>query len=276
MPVPLLTVDAFSDRPFAGNPAAVCWLEEPREAAWMQAVAAEMNLSETAFVGPHAEGFSVRWFTPAVEVPLCGHATLASAHALWATGRAAADRPISFHTRSGRLVADRVGSGDDADAGEWIRLDFPRYANAAETPPPAVVAAIGAEPVASARVTPDAGHDPTWILQLADASAVRAVAPDFGALRAAAAGVSITAEGDEAGVDFVSRFFAPMAGIDEDPVTGAAHCWLAPFWAGRTGKTRFRAVQASARGGRLGVRLAGERVRLEGQAVTIVEGVLHA
>lgn len=268
MSIPITTVDAFTDRPFSGNPAAVCWLDEPRDAAWMQSLAAEMNLSETAFVSPAEGGVSLRWFTPAVEVPLCGHATLASAHALWSTSRVAAGATIRFFTASGELVATSKDG--------WIALDFPRYEHTNDSATDDVTTALGVTPVESVRLAPEAGHAPCFIVRLENERAVRDTAPDFAALRETGATVSVTAEGDASDVDFVSRFFAPQAGIDEDPVTGAAHCWLAPFWTSRLGRQAFTAHQVSARGGTVRVTLAGERVRLEGQAVTVMEARLLA
>ncbi len=270
MSVPLLTIDAFTARAFAGNPAAVCWLEAPAEAdaEWMQSVAAEMNLSETAFVGPHPEGYSLRWFTPAIEVPLCGHATLASAHALWTTGRAKPDETIRFHTASGELTAIQ-------DAG-WIELDFPAIGSEAGDPPAEVLRAMAVQPVETCVIPADAQAAPNWILRLSDEAAVRAAAPDFGALGATGTAVMLTAESASDELDFVSRYFAPSAGIDEDPVTGFAHCCLGPFWGERLGKNDMTALQASKRTGVVGVRLRGERVKLRGQAVTILEGTLFA
>ena len=249
----LFQVDAFARRPFKGNPAAVCILEEPARAAWMQAVAAEMNLSETAFVVPRAEGWGLRWFTPQCEVELCGHATLASAHALFESGLAEA--PVTFHTASGALTCDRV-PGSAA-----VSMDFP--ATPAE---PCAVPDVAFEVVEAARN----GWD--LLLRVPDEAAVRAVDADFSSLDAR--GIIVTATGSE--FDFVSRYFAPRVGVDEDPVTGSAHCTLGPFWAERLGKSQFRAFQASARGGEVGVTLKGDRVILAGQAVTISSGRLLA
>ena len=269
MSVPLYIVDAFTDRPFRGNPAAVCWLEEPRPAEWMQAVAAELNLSETAFLGPHPEGVSLRWFTPEVEVPLCGHATLASAHVLWETGRAAPDETIRFQSRTRELCARRVD--------RWIELDFPAFDSEAAEPTPALISALGVTPVESCRLPSDAMAEPNWILRLANEEAVRAARPDFAAMRAAGPdAVLITAESEASGTDMVSRYFAPSAGIDEDPVTGFAHCCLAPFWGERLGRHELVGFQASRRGGRVRVVWEGERARLQGEAVAIVEGALRA
>jgi PhzF family phenazine biosynthesis protein len=261
MPIPLLQIDAFTDRPFAGNPAAVCLLEAEADAAWMQAVAAEMNLSETAFLHPAAEGYGLRWFTPTVEVDLCGHATLASAHALWETRRAAADRAIAFHSGSGRLTARQVG--------DWIELDFPAVRAEPAEPPSGLLEALGARAERVARNRLD------YLVEVRTPGEVRALRPDHRALRSLAArGVMVTALADAPGVDFVSRYFAPGAGIDEDPVTGSAHCCLGPFWGERLGKRELVGYQASARGGTVRVRCEGNRVILGGQAVTVLRGEL--
>lgn len=261
MAVPLYQVDAFTDKPFSGNPAAVCLLESPRNERWMQDVATEMNLSETAFVWPVTNGWSLRWFTPACEVDLCGHATLASAHVLSERGLWAPGSMLRLHSRSGLLKA--------AHRGDWIRLDFPALrAHAAELPE-AVAAALGTQPRRAARA-PDA-----WLVELKNEAAVRGLRPDFRALEATEPGrVIATARADAADVDIVSRFFAPAVGIDEDPVTGSAHCALGPYWWERLGKRSLVARQVSARGGTLRVEVAGERVMLEGQATTVLRGEL--
>jgi PhzF family phenazine biosynthesis protein len=261
MPQPIVQVDAFADRPFAGNPAAVCVLDAPREERWMQQVAAEMNLSETAFLHPLEDGWRLRWFTPQVEVELCGHATLAAAHVLWEEGRLAAGAAARFHTASGVLSAMREG--------EWIRMDFPTTPAEAAPVPPGLAEALGAEPVYVGRSRWD------LLVEVESEAVLRALCPDFARLREVEArGVICTARGAEH--DFVSRFFAPRVGIDEDPVTGSAHCVLAPHWAGRLGRDRLVGYQASLRGGVVRVRLAGERVLLEGQAVTVLRGELLA
>lgn len=261
MTIPLYQIDAFTDRPFAGNPAAVCLLTDERPAEWMQAVAAEMNLSETAFVRPIDGGFSLRWFTPAVEVDLCGHATLASAHALWESGRLAAEAPARFHTRSGWLTAVRRGTE--------IEMDFPAKVPLRADAPPGLIEALGATPkwVGSNRMD--------YLVELASESLVRSLNPDFGRLSALPVrGVIVTAKSDSPAFDFVSRFFAPGAGITEDPVTGSAHCALGPFWGERLGKSQLRGYQASRRGGIVGVRIAGVRVQLSGTAVTVLRAEL--
>ncbi|HYY77911.1 MAG TPA: PhzF family phenazine biosynthesis protein [Actinomycetes bacterium] len=261
---PLYQVDAFTAERFAGNPAAVCLLEGDAEDGWMQRVAAEMNLSETAFVRPAAEpgAYGLRWFTPAAEVALCGHATLATAHVLWTEERVPADRPLRFATLSGELVATRVGDA--------IRLDFPATPPAAAEPPAGLLEALGAD---GARWVGRSRFD--YLVELASEEAVRRLRPDPARLRAVdTRGTTVTARASTPGFDFVSRFFAPAVGVDEDPVTGSAHCTLAPFWAGRLGRDELVGLQASARGGVVGVRLAGDRVQLTGQAVTVLRGEL--
>jgi len=232
----------------------------------MQHVAREMNLSETAFVVPRvaaADDFDLRWFTPTVEVDLCGHATLASAHVLWENGQVATTSIARFHTRSGVLTAARRG--------EWIELDFPATPDEAIEPPAGLVEAVGARPRYVGRSRFD------FLFELDDETAVRNVRPDFGRLRGfAARGVIATSRADASGIDFVSRYFAPAFGIDEDPVTGSTHCCLGPFWGRRLNKTELVARQVSARGGELKVALDGDRVRLGGQAVTVLRGELLA
>ncbi|AOU99334.1 hypothetical protein BI364_16610 [Acidihalobacter yilgarnensis] len=259
----LFQIDSFAARPFEGNPAAVCLLDGSADAAWMQQVAAEMNLSETAFVSPAADGFELRWFTPTVEVDLCGHATLASAHVLFETGTVTADASVRFHTRSGLLTVARSGDG--------YEMDFPADPPAPCAAPDGLARVLGAEPVSVLRGRED------LVIRLADAATVRGLTPDMAALgRLDARGVIVTAAADEAGCDFISRFFGPQVGIDEDPVTGSAHCTLAPYWAAELDRDRLRAYQASARGGWLSLTVTGARVQIGGQAVTVFSGVLHA
>jgi PhzF family phenazine biosynthesis protein len=261
--LPLYQIDAFADRAFAGNPAAVCLLEAPAEAAWMQAVASEMNLSETAFAHPEGDGYRLRWFTPAVEVDLCGHATVATAHALWETGRLARTATARFQTRSGLVTAT-------AQEG-WIELDFPALPPVRTEGSADLTAALGARAVWVGRSRFDA------LVEVDSAAEVRALAPDFGALRAVdVRGTIVTARSDDPRFDFVSRFFAPAAGVNEDPVTGSAHAVLTPYWSAKLGKDRMTGFQASARGGVVRVRLAGDRVRIGGQAVTVFAGELLA
>ena len=264
MSLEMFQVDAFTDRAFAGNPAAVCLCPDPRAAGWMQQVACEMNLSETAFLVPQAEGYGLRWFTPATEVALCGHATLASAHVLWQSGRLAPGSTARFHTLSGLLTAEQRG--------DWIELDFPaRRFDPLFAVPPELRRAMGVEPRFVGRFADD------YLLEVDSEEEVRAARPDLALLTAVPArGAILTARATSGPYDFVSRFFAPGAGVAEDPVTGSAHCALGPFWGERLGKTEMLAYQASARGGSLRIRLHGDRVKLLGQAVTILEGHLLA
>jgi PhzF family phenazine biosynthesis protein len=263
MGVRFTQVDAFTTVPFTGNPAAVIVLGEKREDLWMQAVAREMNLSETAFLVWEGDGFRLRWFTPAVEVNLCGHATLASAHVLWDEGFTPSERPLRFHTRSGLLTASRAGA--------WIELDFPARRETSEPAPPGLAEALGATPTYVGRNVDD------LVVLVDDEATVRSLRPNFGALRALPVrGVTVTAPATSPGYDFVSRFFAPAVGVDEDPVTGSAHCCLAPFWAGRLGRDAMVGYQASSRGGAVRVRVAGDRVILGGQAITVARGELLA
>lgn len=256
MPRKITQVDAFTNRPFTGNPAGVCILQEPEPDYWMQDVAREMNLSETAFLVPHEEGYDLRWFTPAVEVELCGHATLASAHVLWADGHLPPEETARFHTRSGELLARR--------ADDWIELDFPALAAIPAEIPERLAGALGAAPVAAWR----SRHD--LLVELADEKTVRTLAPDFSRLREVEArGVIVTAAGIGT-YDYVSRFFAPRVGIDEDPATGSAHCVLGPFWKERLRRDGLVGYQVSPRGGRIRTRVEGDRVVLGGQAVTVM------
>jgi PhzF family phenazine biosynthesis protein len=261
-PVPIFVADAFTDRPFRGNPAAVCLLPGPRDDAWMQSLAAEMNLSETAFVLPEGDGFRLRWLTPAVEVDLCGHATLASAHILWQERRAGESEPIRFRTRSGVLTVTRPADG--------IAMDFPANSESAAEPPAGLLDALGATPRHVGRTRFD------YFVEVDSAAAVRGLRPDFARLKSLGVrGVIVTARSDDVAFDFVSRFFAPGAGIDEDPVTGSAHTSLGPYWAARLGKASLVGYQASARGGVVRVEVGGERVTLVGRAVTVWRGVLE-
>ncbi|HEY7309935.1 MAG TPA: PhzF family phenazine biosynthesis protein [Gemmataceae bacterium] len=260
MTIPLFHVDAFTDRPFAGNPAAVCLLPSWKEDGWLQAVAREMNLSETAFLLKHPGHFDLRWFTPKVEVDLCGHATLASAHLLWQQGQTSGDE-IRFSTRSGILKALRHG--------EDIELDFPSKPEEAAEAPPGLVEALGV----SAKYVGKNHFD--YLVEVESEAALRGIAPDFKRLaRVPVRGIIVTSKSADPRFDFVSRFFAPGAGIDEDPVTGSAHCCLADFWRKRLGKTEFVAFQASARGGVVRVRVERDRTMLGGRAVTVTKGEL--
>jgi PhzF family phenazine biosynthesis protein len=263
MALTILQVDAFTSEPFLGNPAAVCLLDGERDSSWMQRVAREMNLSETAFLRRSDDGFALRWFTPAVEVDLCGHATLASAHALWEIGQLGASEPARFHTRSGLLTAVRRG--------DWIELDFPATPEEPVAAPPGLAEALGARP----RYVGKSRFD--YLVELDGEETVRSLRPDFQRLSAISArGIIVTGRSATPNRDFVSRFFAPASGVNEDPVTGSAHCCLAPFWSGRLKKDHFVAHQLSERGGVLKVRFAGDRVLLAGQAVTVLRGELFA
>lgn len=262
MSIPSFIVDAFTRQPFSGNPAAVCLLDRPRDNAWLQAVAAEFNLSETAFLLPLGQDqWQLSWFTPVVEVDLCGHATLASAHVLWQETGVTAP-VLRFSTRSGELRAKRVG--------DQIELDFP-----IDRPRPLGLklrwdAMLGAE-----AVTVMQGRDDI-LVQLESEEQVRELKPDMNAIaQLFSRGVMVTARAKDTDADFVSRFFAPAAGINEDPVTGSAHCLLGPYWSGILGKTRMRARQLSSRGGELDVELQGDRVLLRGHATTTLKGQLH-
>ncbi len=262
MSISVFQVDAFTERPFAGNPAAVVPLAGPAAETWMREVAAEMNLSETAFLWPEGDLWRLRWFTPAAEVRLCGHATLASAHVLWETGRVAPDAPARFETLSGRLTARRAGGR--------IEMDFPARPAREVDPIAGLAEALGARVEWLGRSADD------FLVLLASAAEVGALTPDFRALgELPVRGVIVTAVADPtSGRDFVSRFFAPSVGVPEDPVTGSAHCTLAPFWASRLGRDALVGFQASRRGGRVEVRCEGERVILGGVAVTVLAGEL--
>lgn len=259
MPARIVQVDSFTAKPFAGNPAAVCVLDGPANEDWMRHVAAEMNLSETAFLHPENGGYRLRWLTPAVEVDLCGHATLASAHVLWEDKHIAPDAEARFHTRSGLLTCKR--------AGDWIEMDFPlKIAEAADTPPQ-LAEALGADLLYTGRNQFD------YLVEVRDEAVLRSLQPNHHLLRQLPVrGIIATSRGVE--YDFVSRFFAPGSGIDEDPVTGSAHSALAPFWGKRLGKKEMIGFQASARGGVVKVRLEGDRVYMSGQAVTVLRGDL--
>jgi PhzF family phenazine biosynthesis protein len=262
-PQPFSQVDAFTDRPFSGNPAAVCLLPASRDAEWMQLVAAEMNLAETAFLIRRPDGFGLRWFTPTCEVDLCGHATLASAHALWEDGHLPAGEPARFHTRSGLLTAER------RDGTIW--LDFPATPAGPIPVPTDLVEGLGA-PV---RFVGKSSYD--YLVELESEASVRALDPDLRRLAGLPArGVIVTAASADPARQFVSRFFAPAAGVPEDPVTGSAHCALGPFWGERLGVTELIGYQASRRGGTVRIRLDGDRVLLGGQAVTVLRGELLA
>lgn len=269
MAIRIFTIDAFTDRPFAGNPAAVCLLDNAPElpdAAWMQSVAAEMNLSETAFLRRAANGqtFDLRWFTPVVEVPLCGHATLASAHLLYEEGILSPNALAEFDTLSGRLTARKTPDG--------IAMDFPLQPVEPVLDadvPAALRQGLGVAPLA---VTINEGR---YVVELADEETVRTLKPNLSLLGTLNRACVITCRSETPGFDFISRNFLPHRGIPEDPVTGAAHCSLADYWRGQLGKDVFTAYQASKRGGIVGVQILGDRVILTGQAVTVVSGTIE-
>lgn len=261
VPHPLIQVDAFTDKPFGGNPAAVCLLEEPAGADWMQSVAREMNLSETAFLYPGGDGYRLRWFTPAAEVDLCGHATLASAHVLWEEGKLAPNEAVRFHTKSGLLTCTRNDG--------WIEMDFPATPVEGAEPPNALIEALGVTPKYAGKTAFD------YFVEVGTEEIVRSIEPDFSLLATLdVRGVIVTSATGGPEFDFVSRFFAPGHGINEDPVTGSAHCALGPFWGERLHKNEVTGYQASARGGIVHVRLNGDRVDICGQAVTVMKGEL--
>jgi PhzF family phenazine biosynthesis protein len=259
--ISVLHVDAFASAPFKGNPAAVCLLREERSAEWMQAVGTEMNLPATAFVTPRPDGFGLRWFTATTELELCGHGTLASAHTLWETGALPVDTPARFHTKGGLLTAiQRDG---------WIEMDFPAVPEEEATPPTDLLEGLGVSPRYVGRSALD------YLVEVDGEDAVRALRPDFRRLATLPVrGFIVTSRSRSGDDDFVSRFFCPARGIDEDAVTGSAHCCLATFWSRRLGKQAFAARQLSARGGALKVTLDGNRVRLAGQALTVSRGEL--
>ncbi|WP_417738494.1 PhzF family phenazine biosynthesis protein [Rosistilla oblonga] len=261
MSIRIVQIDAFTDRPFAGNPAAVCLLEQPREVDWMQAVAAEMNLSETAFVRPIDVGYELRWFTPQVEVDLCGHATLAAAHALWTEAGISPNETLRFQTRSGQLTARRDGA--------LIQLDFPATPAKPCDPPAGLIEALPVDPVFVGETKFDT------LVVIESEAQLRSLQPDFARLaKIPTRGVIVTCRSESPEFDFLSRFFGPAAGIDEDPVTGSAHCCLAPYWGPQLGKTEMTGYQASSRGGVVKTQIAGDRILLSGAAVTVLRGEL--
>ena len=253
-------VDAFTDKPFCGNPAAVCVLSRPADEGWMQQLAQEMNLSETAFFHPFKDGYKLRWFTPTREVDLCGHATLASAHILWEANYISPNESARFHTRSGLLTARK-------NREQWIELDFPAMAPEPAELPEGVLSALGVTPL----YTGKNGMD--YLVEIGSEAELMRVRPDFRKLaEAPVRGVIVTSRSDNNAYDFVSRFFAPAAGVDEDPVTGSAHCALTPYWAAKLGKNQINAFQASYRGCVLKLRTSGDRVILAGKAITVLKG----
>jgi PhzF family phenazine biosynthesis protein len=259
MTVPLFWVDAFTDHPFAGNPAAVCLLDVARDEAWMQALAHEIGLSETAYVHPEGDTFRLRWFTPTIEMSLCGHATLATAHVLWEAGRLAPGAPARFQTLSGLLKCVRRG--------DCIEMDFPAELARPLDPPPDLLKGLRTEPVWTGRSRLD------LVAELEDEEAVRSLDVDLESIgRLDARGLIVTAAASTPGFDFVVRCFAPQSGIPEDPATGSAQCTLAPYWAERLAKAELVSYQASARGAVLRARPQGDRVAIGGQAVTVLRG----
>ncbi len=257
----IVQVDAFSNKLFAGNPAAVCILQELRDEQWMQQVAQEMNLSETAFLVPHEDGYNLRWFTPLVEVDMCGHATLASAHVLWETGQLQAGTKARFYTKSGLLTAEQQGT--------WIELNFPIKPAQKVDEPTHLLQALGVPAQYIGK------NEFDYLVEVDSEEVVRNMRPNFSLLKAIPArGIIVTSRASTEGYDFVSRFFGPQVGVDEDPVTGSAHTCLAPYWSKKLGKDTMVGYQASARGGIVRVMLAGERVLLGGQAITVMRGEL--
>lgn len=262
MSLEIVQIDAFSSQPFGGNPAAVCLLPKYPSNEWLLSVAREMNLSETAFLKPRQDGFELRWFTPEVEVELCGHATLASAHFLWQQGLLEPAEPARFHTLSGWLVAQQRQG--------WIEMDFPAEPPDAVSATPVLLRALGVEALYVGKNRFD------YLVEVESESILRQIQPDFKLLAEVCdRGVMVTSGTDQTEIDFVSRFFAPAVGVDEDPVTGSAHCCLAPFWSRRLDKDELVGFQASRRGGVVRTRLQGNRVLLSGQAVTVLEGHLQ-
>ncbi len=258
---PICVVDAFADGPFSGNPAAVCVMAGPAGEAWMRHIAAEMNLSETAFLHPIDGGYALRWFTPSVEVDLCGHATLASAHVLFEGGRLGENDTAHFETKSGLLTVTMADG--------LLEMDFPASIVEPCPAPPGLFDALRVGPCPVYRTRFD------YLVEMDSEDHVSALQPDLPVLRhLEVRGVMVTALASRPGFDFVSRFFAPGSGIDEDPVTGSAHCALGPFWGARVGKHEMVARQVSRRGGTVRLRLAGDRVKLGGNAVTAWRGEL--
>jgi PhzF family phenazine biosynthesis protein len=258
----IIQVDAFTNKPFSGNPAAVCLLSEEKDDRWLQQVAQEMNLSETAFLLWKRDGFSLRWFTPSgVEIALCGHATLASAHVLWENDYLGPDEQARFHTLSGLLTADRSDN--------WIEMDFPAKGPTPVSAPEGLLESLAISAITISR------NEYDYLIEVDSEETVRNITPNFAALaNIEMRGVIVTSRATSAKCDFVSRFFAPRVGINEDPVTGSAHCCLAPYWQQKLGKDEMVGYQASARGGVVRVRALGERVMLGGQAITVMRGEL--
>lgn len=258
----IFKVDAFTDKPFMGNPAAVCLMPMPKNELWMQSIAQEMNVSETAFIHPTKDGYNMRWFTPVTEVELCGHATLAGAHVLWEANYLTTNEVAKFNTKSGLLTARRKEN--------WIELNFPAEPAQDTETPPNLIEALGVDPLYVGKNRFD------FIVEVESEEEVKNMKPDFHLLaRLPARGIIVTSQSKTSEYDFISRFFAPAAGINEDPVTGSAHCCLGPYWQTKLAKDKFVAFQASPRGGVVKVRINEGRVHLTGQAVTILRGELE-
>ena len=261
----IFQVDAFADKPLRGNPAGVCLLENAQSDSWMQGVAMEMNLSETAFLLRTQEEFSLRWLTPKTEVSLCGHATLASAHVLWEEQILRTEEEAIFNTRSGRLIASRK---DD-----WIEMDFPSRSVQPADAPKSLIEALKVKPSNISQHIHSSGI--LYLIEVESEDMVKNLDPDFNALQPGnARAMMVTSISKSGDYDFVSRFFAPAVGINEDPVTGSAHCYLAPYWANKLQKKELVGYQASKRGGIIHCRPSGDRVFLKGKAVTIFKGEL--
>jgi PhzF family phenazine biosynthesis protein len=262
MQLPYHLIDAFTDQPFSGNPAAVFKLSAPLSDTLMQAIAAEMNLSETAFVYQGEADLTLRWFTPVAEVDLCGHATLAAAFVLFSAFSKHFSGQVCFQTRSGPLVCDQTSEG--------ITLDFPATPPQPQAVESDVINALG---LTTVRYFGRSTFD--YLIEVESESILVGLEPDFNQLqRKATRGFIVTAKSQEAGLDFVSRFFAPKYGVNEDPVTGSAHCCLAPFWSAKTRRSTLSAAQRSKRGGQLHLQMAGDRVLISGRAVRVAEGML--
>jgi PhzF family phenazine biosynthesis protein len=260
----VIQVDAFTDKPFTGNPAAVCILEEMRDDTWMQNVAREMNLSETAFLLTRPDGYDLRWFSPEIEVDLCGHATLAAAQVLWEDQHVPIDAEVRFHTRSGVLTAVLRDT--------WIEMDFPAEPERHEVPPKELLTALGVTPVYTGK-----NRLNDYLIEIESENVLSRLEPDFTLLKTVPMrGVMVTARSITKKYDFVSRFFAPRVGINEDPVTGSAHCCLGPYWQKKLKQYQLYAYQASARGGEVHMRVAAERVMISGKAITVMRGEIVA
>ncbi|HKM42600.1 MAG TPA: PhzF family phenazine biosynthesis protein [Limnochordia bacterium] len=254
-------VDSFTNELFKGNPAGVCMLVEDGSDWWMQNMAREMNLSETAFLKEVEDGYELRWFTPTTEVDLCGHATLAAAHTLWESGELAPDQEATFFTRSGVLRAVKMG--------DWIQLDFPLEEDEEVDPPQELVDGLGVPFLYVGKNRMD------YLVEVESETVLRSLKPNMETLtKLANRGVMVTCQPESDEFDFVSRFFAPALGIDEDPVTGSAHCCLGPYWRRKLGKDEFTAYQASKRGGILQIKV-DDRVYIRGQARTVFSGIVH-